>query len=101
MWKHEVNTHEVGGTSNRPKYSFRIVKFFRTAIERQIYEAVHLKTLAKDPNLVLMNLKGEYTRVIVEGANCDTKAGEQPPRSGKRGGGRRERIKCTEGDEWE
>ena len=59
MWKHEVTSHGLG---EEPEFGYRIVKFFRTALERQVYEAVHLKTLAQNPNIQIMNSKGEYSR---------------------------------------
>ena len=73
MYKHQSNSHSGEGDLN---FSYKIVKFFKTSLERQIYEAVHLKTLSKTPNFTIMNSKGEYTRcyiprIIIEGTESN------------------------------
>ena len=74
MWKHTTLKH--GNDEMPPEFSFKIVKSFNTALERQIYEAVHLRILAETPGLKIMNSKGEYNRckiprVVIEGTEYE------------------------------
>ena len=97
MWKHHTNCHG----DNPPKFSYKIIKHFKTALERQIFEAVHLKILSSDPNLTIMNSKGEYTRchlprLIIEGTCNDNESSEIRDRGGATAGGQNGRAKHKE-----
>ena len=75
MWKHTTLKH--GNKEKLPSFSFKIIKFFNTTLERQVYEAVQLRILAETPGLEIMNSKGEYNRckiprVIIEGTEVVT-----------------------------
>ena len=76
MLKHQILFHKE---EEDPNFSFKVVKHFRSSLERQIYEAVHIKTLAETEGLNIMNSKGEYSRcrlprLIIEGTNDDSEA---------------------------
>ena len=60
MAKHSSLAH--GLDSVQPEFDVRIVKFFKTAIERQVYEAIRISSRASEPGINVMNSKSEFNR---------------------------------------
>ena len=64
MMKHFIESH-MDKEKEEVVFRFQIMKHFRTAFERQIYEAVEIKKSRGDPGKINLNSKCEYTRCIL------------------------------------
>ena len=54
------------GADPRPRWGMKMVKTYTTTFKRLLGELVHIKYLAKDPNLVLLNKKcGGYQGYVL------------------------------------
>ena len=60
MAKHVSLVH--GSDDCMPVFDIRVVKFCKTAIERQVLEAVRIAYRASEPGVVIMNSKSEFNR---------------------------------------
>ena len=69
------------GEYSRPRWGMKMVKTFTTTFKRLLGELVHIKYLAKDPKIILLNQKcGGYQgyslpRLSVENAQCPAPGG--------------------------
>ena len=64
MFIHIRESHP--GENPRPRWGMRMVKTYTTTFKRLLGELVHIKYLAKDPNLVLLNKKcGGYQGYVL------------------------------------
>ena len=63
MAKHANLVH--GFDNTKPEFDVRIVKFCKTAIERQVLEAVRIASRAGDHGVVIMNSKSEFNRCTI------------------------------------
>ena len=59
MFKHFMDKHKQ---EERPSFKMVTVKFFRSAFIRQLAEAVRLRRRTQQPNTIIMNSRGEYSR---------------------------------------
>ena len=58
MSKHISLVHSLD--ANVPEFDIRVVKFCKTAIERQVLEAVRIQHIANVPGIKIMNSKSEF-----------------------------------------
>ena len=60
MSKHISLVHSLD--TNVLEFDIRVVKFCKTAIERQVLEAVQIQHRANEPGIQIMNSKSEFNR---------------------------------------
>ena len=58
--KHIANFHP--NLHNPPDLKVSVVKYFQSALQRQVYEAVRIDRRAKEPGINIMNSKSEFNR---------------------------------------
>ena len=69
MHQHIVESHEVG---SRPTFKFRVVRGFKSALDRQIAEAVRIVMRGN-----ILNRKGEFNRCSITRLGVDHKWEEE------------------------
>ena len=60
MAKHEALVHGLDMT--KPEYDIRVKKFCKSAIERQVLEAVTIASRAEEKGVTILNSKSEFNR---------------------------------------
>ena len=87
MSKHVELAHSSDST--KPEFDVRIIKFCKTAIERQVFEAVQIASRANEQGVTILNSKSEFNRcslpriVMYCGENSNENQGIGPKEKGE------------------